>query len=503
MVTGFYRDMALGGPYFSMFLLYVMFAHAGRHIRLSDPRFPDFGQGEGFLLKAKQLLVELLDTPRITTAQGLLIMGGRQSAVGKTSEGWMYTSMGIAMIKDHGLHIRKDTGALLRNLESDDLEARKRLYLSAYVWDKSLSLCIGRRPSLPDMPYSRDCLLDDVDNQEHWSPEYIGDSSETYPQPTYSHNTDNFMSFVKLAQIINQVYAAIYGNQAALSPSIIYDLEKKLRNYYTALPRHLKVDSPHNDNAVAPPPHIATVNILYHTVLILLFRPFYNQTPQSTAPVYRALTNYAHKVCRAEAEIVNASFKVYGRTFNFQNQTHLLSYCVYTAATIDVQGMQSTDPVEARQATERLEVMLRMLDTEAEQLPGVRRSVDIIRGQIAQIGKKDEGHEKRFGALPAVDGPQVQQMCSPTSVQTGHSNTAVDAMPPPPQQVRQASSATPSWPGVQLQFPDQGPWQQPFDPMFDPTLTDGFPVDGGDMSWFNWDELDISGGFGMFGYDGW
>lgn len=56
--------MALGGPYFSLFLLYVLFAHAGRHIRDDDPRFPTFNKGEHFIMKAKQLLLDEMETPR-------------------------------------------------------------------------------------------------------------------------------------------------------------------------------------------------------------------------------------------------------------------------------------------------------------------------------------------------------------------------------------------------------------------------------------------------------
>lgn len=72
-----------------------MFAHACRHTKDDDTRFAPLNKGEYFLQKARQLLMEELaqDTPRISTIQGLLILGGRQCAVGKSSEGWLYTGM--------------------------------------------------------------------------------------------------------------------------------------------------------------------------------------------------------------------------------------------------------------------------------------------------------------------------------------------------------------------------------------------------------------------------
>lgn len=148
--------MALGGPYFSRFLLNVIFAHACRHMPENDHRFASFERGETFLRDAMLLLIEEMkqSKPRIPTIQGLLILGGRQCAVGKSSEGWLYTGMvgvlqltfcfprcadmrkAIRMIIDLGLHIKRSQASLTKEFEPDDLEVRKRLYLSVYAWDK-------------------------------------------------------------------------------------------------------------------------------------------------------------------------------------------------------------------------------------------------------------------------------------------------------------------------------------------------------------------------------
>lgn len=40
------------------------------------------------------------------------------------------------MLKDLGLHLHHANNPLLSSLEPDDLEATKRVCLSAYVWDK-------------------------------------------------------------------------------------------------------------------------------------------------------------------------------------------------------------------------------------------------------------------------------------------------------------------------------------------------------------------------------
>ena len=169
-MAGFFRDMALGGPYFSPFLLNVIFAHASRHVKPEDSHFAKLERGEYFLAKAKLLLIDELavEKPRVPTIQGLLILGGRQCAIGKSSEGWLYTGMvrsqgkdgvlgtpltlinyqAIRMIKDMGLHLQRKHDTMLATLEPDDFEALKRLYLSAYAWDKSVFPIPNVRSSL-------------------------------------------------------------------------------------------------------------------------------------------------------------------------------------------------------------------------------------------------------------------------------------------------------------------------------------------------------------------
>lgn len=102
---GFYRDLALGGPYCSPFLVNVILAHACRHLKDDDPRYTSLERGKHFMEEAKQqLLIELeQEKPKIPTIQGLLILGGRQCAIGKNSEGWLYTGMVRVLLFEIGI----------------------------------------------------------------------------------------------------------------------------------------------------------------------------------------------------------------------------------------------------------------------------------------------------------------------------------------------------------------------------------------------------------------
>ncbi|KAL1887978.1 hypothetical protein Sste5346_009860 [Sporothrix stenoceras] len=421
----FSRDMALGGegPYFSAFLLNVIFAHACRHSNAGDARFDRYDKGEVFLRRAKMLLLAEMDEdkPRIPTIQGLLLLGGRQCAVGKNAQGWLYTGMAIRMIQHLGLHLPKSRSSLLERLEPDDLEARKRLYLSAYVWDKSISLCLGRPPSLPDMPYPPMPLFDSSDDDDMWYPFYLDNEGRNTYQPTPSYNTTTFLHFCELAKIINEMYDTVYNRRPDhIDQDGIVHLETKFRAFYRSLPAKIRVDDV-EALPFCPPPHIVSLNILYHTSLILLYRPSFllainqvhhnnaSRTP-ATPPSLLALSQH---ICTDEAAKVNSFFRAYGRAFMFRHQTYLTSYCVYTAATIEVQQVRHPDPAVATQAVERLGTTLRMLEVESQQTPGIRRSIDIIKAQLGGAAAAAAAVATTGNMAPVVD---THQSLAPTQV---------------------------------------------------------------------------------------
>lgn len=126
---------------------------------------------------------------------------------------------------------------------------------------------------------------------------------------------------------------------------------------------------------------VLKLSILYHTMLILIFRPFFMWQWRPNLREH-PLSLRAQEVCTEEAANVNELLRAYGRLFNFRYQSYLVSYCVYTAATIDVRLIHHEDKGLAQEAADRLVITLRMLETEVKQTPGIKRSIDIIRSNV-------------------------------------------------------------------------------------------------------------------------
>lgn len=89
----FLRDMALGGPMFSEFLLMSIYASATRMIDGLDVEQRKT-QGALFERLAKEHLAKEMDGPtKITTIEGLLLLSGRECSLGNISQGWNHAGL--------------------------------------------------------------------------------------------------------------------------------------------------------------------------------------------------------------------------------------------------------------------------------------------------------------------------------------------------------------------------------------------------------------------------
>lgn len=147
-------------------------------------------------------------------------------------------------------------------------------------------------------------------------------------------------------------------------------------------------------NAIRSPAITDICSILCHTLSILLYRPFFIWCWDEELRQH-PLALRAQTVCTEQAAGVNDLFGAYGRLFNFQYQSYLVSYCVYTAATIDVRLVRHDDKALAEMATNRLAITLGMLETEVKQTPGIRRSIEVIRSQIGVPFTSDSQRQTR------------------------------------------------------------------------------------------------------------
>lgn len=260
-------------------------------------------QGERLLDQAKLLSQEEIqkDRPAVPTIQDLLVLGGCQCAVGKNGEGWLYTGLAIRMIKDSGLHL----SIRMSTIEPEDFETLKRLYLSSFLWDKSILM---PRPSPIPANYviPTSLFVGPLRGEESGSHSIFYEQEMTY-SPVTGYSATAFSHFVELATLVNEAFKYIFGARTQnVDLSRLRFFEDKLRKFYQELPREFQLGE-NMPNSVWHPPHICCLNILYRTMHILIYRPYFlKENTQSSKD--RAIFEHASAVCIKEAMPVNIVF---------------------------------------------------------------------------------------------------------------------------------------------------------------------------------------------------
>ncbi|KAG1054765.1 hypothetical protein G6F46_003816 [Rhizopus delemar] len=147
----FYDQLRIKGTLITPLLLNVMYAHAAKQL---DPNSALNAQGDIFYHRARKLMDDFLDVPRISTVIALIYMAFYESSQYRhqSSRAWMYSGMAIRMCFQLGLH----TCHYSSQMSQCDIELRKRVLWACFVMDKVESCTMER----PWMLKSKDITID-------------------------------------------------------------------------------------------------------------------------------------------------------------------------------------------------------------------------------------------------------------------------------------------------------------------------------------------------------
>lgn len=379
-------DLHTLGPYISPFLSSAVLSQAARY----SPRLDAKDIGECFAKRALGLLVKDIDRgSSIATLQGLLIFSARECACGRTSQGWLYSGMAFRMARDLGLHVDpKKLGPLSSQFSEEDLALRQQMFWSCYSWDKIMSLCLERAPTMLEtieLP-SADTLLDGRDaDDEIWQPVLVqGTLSESLLRQRALSST-RFAAYCELCTIIQDVLDTLYSrpHRAQRDDMLMYLTKTldKLENRSSRLPRELLVQKGVR-TVLCPPLHILLLNLLYHTTVILLCRP------------HRALSTAAKARCTEAARATDMLFTLHVRRFGVHCITWLQTYTMFVACTINVRDLKEcqevgSDMTLAHELGARLDFGMEVL-RQAGSTPSANRCAliisQLVQGPISKNG---------------------------------------------------------------------------------------------------------------------
>ncbi|RNJ58569.1 hypothetical protein D7B24_004438 [Verticillium nonalfalfae] len=389
----FTRDLQTLGPYYSHTLMNAVLSHSIRWGR-SDPATKkildeSYEGGAIFGKHARSMLFDELSQGQysIPTVQTLLLLSAQECSVGNSAQAWIYSGLAFRIIDHLGICVDGQRYPGSVQLSEEDVEIRHRVFWSCYFWDKMISLYLGRSPSLQQSSVSPpQIMLDDSSETETWSPfGMVPEGGWKYP-PSPAHSITCFMNVCQLSQIFNEILVHMYDpvrpNSQAEMQECLVDQEIALQEWWEELPVHLKINTT-SLPSLAPPSHIISLNTLYHTFKILLYRPMLSQRNSVAADDLEPIQNYLVE-CVTSATSILSIFDLFCRSFGIDQCVLSISYSVYIAASIFLLQVQSN--VDDAQALRRLEYCVRSLSQVKRINPVIGSALTLITKELVSLG---------------------------------------------------------------------------------------------------------------------
>ncbi|PHH80873.1 hypothetical protein CDD82_1453 [Ophiocordyceps australis] len=392
----FTRDMQSMGSYYSHTLLNAVISHSVRWVEPATKRLLDesYDGGAVFAKYARSMVLDEISRGicTIPTVQTLLLLSAQECSLGNSTQAWTYSGLAFRLIDHLGICVdtKRFPGSV--PLTDQDLEIRHRIFWSSYLWDKLISLYLGRSPSLQQSNKSPPLIMfDDSAEEDLWIPFGAQQASATwkYP-PTTAHSASCFVSMCRLAVIFNEILVHMYDplsqNTDAEAQECFSTQEPAFQEWWAQLPAHLRIDIA-SLPAVAPPSHIVTLNCLYHTFKILLYRPMLTgrakrSDDRGNGPSL-AKAFLVEMVTSATAVIT--IFDLFCRTYSIKYCILSMAYSVYIAASVFLLQVQAS-PGGDQPAMMKLEYCIQCLSQMKNISPVINCALVAINKELAAMG---------------------------------------------------------------------------------------------------------------------
>ncbi|KAG0246152.1 hypothetical protein BGX31_004117 [Mortierella sp. GBA43] len=271
--------------------------------------------GDQFLTHARILLQDRFDMPSMSTLQALLILYWCQVQTGRASLRFMYVGMAIRMAQEMGLNRPLDPKRL-KDMDEREVQIRKTIWWSCYQADRWTSAALGKPMVISDV----DCLVD--------YPSSLNEGEQHYIQ-SFRYMTD-------LTKILGKIILNLYTstNAATCSSAVFSQLDQSLTAWIENMPPTLPdpgdvLPTPTSYQRAKPSTGTKSTialedpqealfaagstkpeasigghyALLYHTVRIMLYRPFLHNS--ALAPALPLTLQSPQTRCRESAVAIS------------------------------------------------------------------------------------------------------------------------------------------------------------------------------------------------------
>ncbi|OAD02571.1 Zn(2)-C6 fungal-specific transcription factor [Mucor lusitanicus CBS 277.49] len=383
----------------------------------SDPNAPDTA-GDIFYERAKCLLDDYYDTPKISTVQALLLMASHQQGAMKSARAWLYSGMAFRMAQDLGLNRNCDHW----NISPEERERRKRVFWCCYIVDRVTSAIYGRSSNFEE----RDCDVPfpAVDDDEPIASKQQQDQSRP-PIKLLELFTQNIKICEILGHVLKNIYyvKAKHHTDSQYIDHILTTLHRQLLQWHSNLPLALQYKLPNTqigEKGPDPPSAICQLHLTYYTTMILLHRSFIPGPTQSHLPI----TLPSYKICESAATSILDIVNIMLGENHLRYMHNFSVFFVFTAGIIFIKMASSVDPSRAFDAKVNINRIMRALDDLEVTWMNAARCCNIL-GELAGLRDIKLECDKYVPKLDSNKSSPPPCIAVPNSPEVSHA----DSMP--------------------------------------------------------------------------
>ncbi|RMZ69473.1 putative pathway-specific regulatory nit-4 [Pyrenophora seminiperda CCB06] len=271
--------------------------------------------GDHFFAEARRMLFDD-ETPSLTTVQALCIMSMREPSTGRDSSGFGYMGRCIRMCIELGLHLNYGADATL-DLTPSEVEVRKVTFWGCFTVDTVWTIVMGRISQIPRAAITLD--------------KPILEETPGPPKafPTTSHNPAGIITtrlflqeFTSLSELVNDNNYMFFAPKEPLTSLKLLDCYRKYQEWYKRLSPAMRLEGKKEAE-----PHILVLHMLYHTIIVHLFRPLLK--------VDLIHSNIQPRViCINAANEVSKLVRLYRKFYSFRTAHLLIPHILLTVGVV-------------------------------------------------------------------------------------------------------------------------------------------------------------------------
>ncbi|CAG8576204.1 16605_t:CDS:2 [Acaulospora morrowiae] len=274
--------------------------------------------GINFYSRTYELLKEEFDYSTLSIIQALLLLSWHHKER-LNSQTWIFTGLAIRLAQDMGLHRE----SLNENFNEREAEVRRRVWWTCVTFDSFLSIALGRPLAI---------------NEE--------DHDVRYPEPGKLLNdlpdsVELFIQYIKVSLTISQISRRVYGANSKRTESTLVRLDAELNKWHDNIPPRFLYDRQKKVSEDASCIMALFINLIYHTIQIILHRPYIrcpkSRTPPSSIPSLTICTVAASNITHIMYRVMKE------RTGTFNYKWKFMEFTFFTAVTMHIINALSDD----------------------------------------------------------------------------------------------------------------------------------------------------------------